>query len=984
MHHFYLNDYKIVEEIGVGGMARVYKAVQLKLDRFVVIKEMSPALYKDPSFRERFAREAKICAKLSHPHIVQIYDVVVQENGSYLAIEYIEGGDLSELMKGPVDINKVFQLVNEMCSALDYAHSKGIIHRDVKKQNILIRANGCFVLADFGIAKAGDMGTQMTMVGSAVGSPKYMSPEQAQGEQIDGRSDYYSLGIVLFEILTGMVPYNADSSIAVALQHLNAPIPKMPSAFSALDPFFEKILAKSPDHRYADGQEVIEGFIQCIKHIDEKILALSIEHSQNIQLNKLGNSGSYKAKTTNVVTRDKNKMNFVYAGLTAIGVMLGIGFYLNHSHQSENIFVQGKLASAYKNLQSGNFSQALLEFKSVLDADPDNEVAIDSISSTKKILFEKLQHLLQQKKFETIKAELDTLRNQFGDDKEYSNFLLKYEQAKLISLAQKNTAKQIERLEYFFKQAEESNRLIYPENDNAVMYLKEIIALQPERAMATNIAIDKIQKLSVKQIELIIKEKNFYLAETLLLQYEKLFGKTSDYKRITKDINDSRVTGETRPTNDAEKLSVEQSKFFVSNFNTMNSTKDNFYEFYENADKYLSIHGDDDIAVKKINDVINKNIEKIESLEIDDIYFNKMPELRKYQELTSHQSVKTNYLRLLSIFSKKVTDSKRVSLIINRIGNANTAKITETQEIINLLKDLHYIIDSKVSVAKTKNLKISISEIVYRTVEKLSENKNYDQAINVLEEALDTKFIDNNSQLTDTLARMRSIEQTAKENVTVQIDKIVNAINSNRLFPPTPDNAIDQLQAPTTQKLLSQQEYTRLIELVYESSLKSLRRLFEEKKYDELFKLYTTTTQYWLKIPPSKSTKDSIVQIAEQTANLTNQHAAASDLFQKRKIEVSKALENEDIEKALITLQEINANKQEIPSELLATLGELKTNTHTFLLTVLDKNIEEKEVTFSEALVVLSSEVFPNDKELELRRDKIKALKEKKVKIIGF
>jgi serine/threonine protein kinase len=989
MHHFDLNDYKIVEEIGVGGMARVYKAVQLKLDRFVVIKEMSPALYKDPSFRERFAREAKICAKLSHPHIVQIYDVVVQENGSYLSIEYIEGGDLGELMKGPVDINRVFQLVNEMCSALDYAHSKGIIHRDVKKQNILIRANGCFVLADFGIAKAGDMGTQMTMVGSAVGSPKYMSPEQAQGEQIDGRSDYYSLGIVLFEILSGTVPFNADSSIAIALQHLNSPIPKLPPTLSALDPFFEKILAKSPNDRYSDGQEVIDGFIQCLKNIDEKILISHIEQSQNLYLNHLASSGSYKAKTNKVAVTKNNKNNLVFAGIATIAVLIGLGLFFNHSQKSENTYIQGKLASAYKNLQTDDFAQALVDFKSVLNVDSGNEVAIDSLVTTKEMLFEYLQKLLQEEKFEKIKFEIEKLNNEFDDDKEISNFLLKYEQAKIVSLAQKNKIKQVERIEVFFKQAEQNNRLIYPENDNAVMYLNELITLQPDKKETTTAEIQRIAKKSINQIESVIKEKDYYLANTLLDQYEKLFGQTDEYLSLKKNIDNNGNVGiiskkELDSKRNSPENSTQEYELFISNFDYKTATYKNFHDFYKQADTYLYLQGNELKTIKKINDTINNHAEIISEYFIDEININHIPSIDKYTNLAQNNATKISFTKLKTISDLKNQDIKIKNSITARINSAEKTKIVKPSEFKKFLNEWNSLKNMRIRSKTVDEINEKLVTLISRTIEDLSVNKKQSEAKKLLDEAIQAKLIAKNSNLLQTLGMATSTEIVNNTTSSSHTKAILKSIDENNLFPPSPDNAIEKLQASEIMNALSKEEHSRLVDLVYQSSFKNLRELSQEGKFDLALNAYKTTIKHWEQLPPTSNTRDLIVKIYEKTLESKNKQVIATNTFNERKKELTSLLKNKELEKSLIKLEYLLNNKEQFPSELVGSLKEIENQTHQLLLEKLDEQIEEKDFSMSEKLFELSAGIFPNDEKLELRKIKIQELKEKKVKIIGF
>ncbi|WDE07786.1 protein kinase [Thalassomonas viridans] len=245
--------YEIMELLGKGGMASVYKARHINLDREVALKIMDESLNADQNFSERFVREAKISAKLMHPNIIQVYDVGHINGHNFLSMEYICGGDLAGIIHNDLDLKLVHQCIGEMALALDFSHSKGVIHRDIKPSNILLRENGSFALADFGIARREDSQTSMTITGSVMGTPKYMSPEQAMGYELDGRSDLYSLGVVFYEMLTKKVPYEASSSVGTAIKHLNDAIPSLPKEFARYQTFLNTVMAKKPEDRYATG-----------------------------------------------------------------------------------------------------------------------------------------------------------------------------------------------------------------------------------------------------------------------------------------------------------------------------------------------------------------------------------------------------------------------------------------------------------------------------------------------------------------------------------------------------------------------------------------------------------------------------------------------------------------------------------------------------------------------------------------------------------
>jgi len=249
--------YKVIKLIGQGGMASVYLATQESVGRDVAVKVMSQSLSSDPTFSERFVKEART-GSLIHPHIISVFDAGEIDGQNYIIMEYANGGNLDTAIKQGLDLKRIIEIISEIASALHYSATKGFIHRDVKPENILIREDGSAILVDFGIAKAITAGTKLTMVGSTIGSPNYMSPEQARGLPLDGRSDLYSLGIVLFETLTGAKPYDAEDTFVIGLKHINEPVPTLPKKFSAFQPIIDKLLAKSPDDRFNNGQELIE------------------------------------------------------------------------------------------------------------------------------------------------------------------------------------------------------------------------------------------------------------------------------------------------------------------------------------------------------------------------------------------------------------------------------------------------------------------------------------------------------------------------------------------------------------------------------------------------------------------------------------------------------------------------------------------------------------------------------------------------------
>lgn len=249
--------YRIVRTLGQGGMATVYLAIQESFEREVALKVLSGEQAKDPSFSERFLREAKIVSRLVHPNIVTVYDVGIESGQHFLSMEYIPGADLKQV-RAQLSLSERLSTIKDIARALSFSGQKGYVHRDVKPENIMLHADsGRAVLMDFGIARPSEAVSSMTQTGTAIGTPHYMSPEQARGQVVDARSDLYSLGVVMFLMLVGYVPFDADSAVAVGVKHVSEPIPRLPSHLNVFQGIINKILSKDPEHRYQTGDELI-------------------------------------------------------------------------------------------------------------------------------------------------------------------------------------------------------------------------------------------------------------------------------------------------------------------------------------------------------------------------------------------------------------------------------------------------------------------------------------------------------------------------------------------------------------------------------------------------------------------------------------------------------------------------------------------------------------------------------------------------------
>ena len=333
-----LGRYEVIEKIGEGGMSVVYKAKDRLLNRYVAIKILRPEFIRDEQFVENFRKESQAAAGLSHPNIVNVYDVGKEGNIHFIVMELIDGKSLSQIIeeKGKLDYNEAISIAKQVASALSLAHKNQIIHRDVKPHNILITNSGTAKLADFGIARAVSRESLAEGSEKIMGSVHYFSPEQARGAYVDERSDIYSLGIVLHEMLTGKVPFDGDNPISIALMHINNPIPSVCESVKGIPPQLEKVIEKATQKYQSDRYKSADEIIEDLDNIDfitkvmgssifaEEVERKSSEKLEEIDLSKLAEETEEKKPV------NKTKLFIIIAsviiflaGIVGLGFMMG-------------------------------------------------------------------------------------------------------------------------------------------------------------------------------------------------------------------------------------------------------------------------------------------------------------------------------------------------------------------------------------------------------------------------------------------------------------------------------------------------------------------------------------------------------------------------------------------------------------------------------------------------------------------------------------
>jgi serine/threonine protein kinase len=276
-----ISNYKVIEKLGSGGMATVYKAHELSLNRVVALKVLSSRLSQDEEYIKRFHREAQAAAKLNHPNIVQVYAIGESEGIHYFAMEYIKGESLADIKKekNVIPATEAIAIIKPVAEALGEAHNAGLIHRDVKPSNIMIDASGRPKVTDFGIAFVTEAKTKLTQDGSIIGTPEYLSPEQCEGKAVDGRSDIYSLGVTLYEILSGQTPYQADTPVGMLMKIIKgnfAPLNEVnPDVPESVVKVVQKMMETDPQKRYADARELVRAIEEVEKSLTQPAVPIA-------------------------------------------------------------------------------------------------------------------------------------------------------------------------------------------------------------------------------------------------------------------------------------------------------------------------------------------------------------------------------------------------------------------------------------------------------------------------------------------------------------------------------------------------------------------------------------------------------------------------------------------------------------------------------------------------------------------------------------
>ena len=434
--------YQIVRLIAEGGMASVYLAVQESLGRRVALKLLKK--FDDVYQSARFHNEGRIIASLNHRNIITIYDIGVIGERHYISMEFLEDGDLEERINSGMSTDAALDLVEVIGSCLDFLHRKDIIHRDIKPANILFHKDGTPILTDFGVAKQQEVDIKLTRDGTALGSPYYISPEQAECKSLDGRADIYGLGIILYEMLTGVKPYGGDSYIETMIAHLTSPIPSLPPEHASYQPLLDRMIAKDRNDRFATAEEMIE-YLQDIRNgrphavTVNKVTDVTQDHQNPETTNShsaingalpalrkvnghlLDNSRILMAGTLTIlfvislvfINNNPSMLAEAVQTITGIGAEKTVQTAALHVKDDsepkyEQYLLQAKLARRKLRFATPEKDNAYYYYQLILKQDPNHEAALKGVDEIAEIYADLVEWALGMHKYRKAKEYLQT------------------------------------------------------------------------------------------------------------------------------------------------------------------------------------------------------------------------------------------------------------------------------------------------------------------------------------------------------------------------------------------------------------------------------------------------------------------------------------------------------------------------------------------------------------------------------------------------